>query len=92
MSDEALAPYQGHLVDVTKKFTHITYTYLPCEGNQFADALAKLVLMINIPSGIHSMPLLVERKDNSAHCYTIEVCSIDLTTWYYDIYQYLIKK
>ena len=54
--------------------------------------MEKLALMINNPSGIHSMALIVERKNKQAHCYNIEVCSAHLTAWYYDIYQYLTKK
>jgi len=46
---QALALYQAYLIDLTKHFTHITYTYLSPEDNQFADALAKLASMINIP-------------------------------------------
>ena len=30
---QTLAPYQAHLVGLTKNFTHITYTYLPQEDN-----------------------------------------------------------
>ena len=38
------------------------------------------------------MPLSIERRKKSAHYYTSEVRRIDLTTWYYHIYQYLTKK
>ena len=49
-----------------KNFDHITYTYLPREDSPFADDLAKLALMMNIPGGIHLTPLSVEGKDKLA--------------------------
>ena len=48
---EALAPYQAHLVDLTKNFTHVSYNYPSREDNLFADTLAILASMINIPNG-----------------------------------------
>ena len=66
MRIEVLTPYQLHLVDLTK-------------DNQFDDALVKLATVINIPSGIHSMPLTVKKRNKLAHCYTIEVYNMNLT-------------
>jgi len=83
------APCQDHLMELTKNFTHITCTYLSHKDDQFVDVLAKLASMINIPRGIHFMPLTIESRSKSAHCYTIELCSVDLIVWYYDIYRYL---
>jgi len=82
-----LALYDAHLLDLAKNFTHITYTYLAQEDNQFVDALAKMASMINIPSGVHLMPLIVERRNKRAYCYSMEVLCVDLTIWYYDVYQ-----
>lgn len=87
MKSDSLAPYQAQLVELMKNFVHIIYTYLPQEENQFVDTLAKLASMINIPSGIYTMSLVVERRDKPAHCYVIEACYLYLDAWYYDIYQ-----
>ena len=48
-------------MELTKNFANSTYTYLPREDSQFADAL--LDSMIYIPNGIHSMPLSVEKRE-----------------------------
>jgi len=48
--------------------------------------------MINILGGVHSLPLTVEKRNKPIHYFITEVYSIDLTAWYYDIYQYLMKK
>ena len=63
MRNDSLAPYQAYLVELAKSFTHITYPYLPHKENQFIDAQEELATMINIPRGIYSMPLVMERRD-----------------------------
>jgi len=55
VKSKALAPHQALLVELTKHFAYITYTYHPREDNQFTNALAKLALMINIPSCTYLM-------------------------------------
>jgi len=57
VKSKALAPYQAHLIELTKYFTYVTYTYFPRKDNKFADILEKLASIINIPSSINSMPL-----------------------------------
>ncbi|KAJ8427714.1 hypothetical protein Cgig2_025113 [Carnegiea gigantea] len=76
---EALAPYQAHLVDITKNFAHITYTYLLFEDNQFVDALMTLASIFNISNNIHSMSLTIEKRNKLAHFYIMEGSNIDLT-------------
>jgi len=73
-------------------FVHITYTYLPRKENQFADALVKLALMVNIPSGIHSTTLVVEKRVKSVHCCLIDAYSVGLDVRYYNIYEDLTKE
>ena len=43
----SLGTIPTYFIDLTKHSTHITYTYFVREDNQFADALAKLIPMIN---------------------------------------------
>ena len=52
MKEEHLKPYQQYLEDLTKTFDKIEYTIIPRAQNQFADALATLSSMAEIPEGV----------------------------------------
>ncbi len=49
MKEEHLKPYQAYLERVCQKFARIEYTYMPKAQNQFADALATLASLVQIP-------------------------------------------
>ena len=57
MKEEQLKPYQQYLEDLTKTFDKIEYTIIPRAQNQFADTLATLASMVEIPEGIWTRPL-----------------------------------
>ena len=44
--------YRQYLEDLTKTFDKIEYTIIPRTQNQFADALAPLASMVEIPEGV----------------------------------------
>jgi len=69
---ESLAPYQAYLETIAKEVEEVEYTYLRREENQFADALAKLASMINIPKSLTRMPLVIERREAPAHVYALD--------------------
>ena len=52
MKKEHLKPYQQYLQDLTKTFDKIEYIIIPRAQNQFADALATLSSMAEIPKGV----------------------------------------
>ena len=52
MNEEHLKPYQQYLKDLNKTFDRIEYTIIPRAQNQFADALATLASMVEIPEGV----------------------------------------
>ena len=52
MKEEHLKPYQQYLEDLTKTFDKIEYTIIPRAQNQFADTLATLSSMAEIPKGV----------------------------------------
>ena len=52
VKEEHLKPYQQYLEDLTKTFDRIEYTIIPRAQNQFADALATLASMVEIPKGV----------------------------------------
>ena len=66
------------------------YTYLPRAQNQFADALATLASMIDIPVDATVRPLLIESRSTPAYCCLIDDTEIDDgLPWYHDIYHFL---
>ncbi|XP_030964979.1 uncharacterized protein LOC115986274 [Quercus lobata] len=52
VKEEQLKPYKQYLEDLTKNFDKIEYTIIPRAQNQFADALATLASMVEIPKGV----------------------------------------
>ncbi|RVW73661.1 Retrovirus-related Pol polyprotein from transposon 17.6 [Vitis vinifera] len=58
--------------------------------NQFADALATLASVIEIPAGVIVRPLLIETRFAPAYCCLIgDIDDQDELPWYHDIYQFL---
>jgi ribonuclease HI len=88
MKEEHLKPYQAYLERVCQKFTKIEYTYVPRSQNQFADALATLASLVQIPENTFVRPIEIKRREAPAH--EREVCVLDDEIndgkpWYYDI-------
>ncbi|XP_075665427.1 uncharacterized protein LOC142635097 [Castanea sativa] len=90
---EHLKPYQQYLEDLTKTFDKIEYTIIPTAQNQFADALATLVYMVEIHEGVWSRPLEMKQSYEEVHkgmtralVMTIEEEEL---LWYYDIMKFL---
>ena len=52
VKEEHVKPYQQYLEDLTKTFDKIEYTIIPSAQNQFTDALATLVSMVEILEGV----------------------------------------
>ncbi|KAL6335850.1 hypothetical protein AAG906_040573 [Vitis piasezkii] len=58
--------------------------------NQFADALATLASVIEIPTRVIVRPLLIETRFAPAYCCLIgDIDDQDELPWYHDIYQFL---
>ncbi|KAL9243945.1 hypothetical protein vseg_017775 [Gypsophila vaccaria] len=69
--NDNLATYQDKVKELKQKFNHIEFTYLPREENQFADALAKLSSLINIPPHMDSLSILLEQRSEPAFVITL---------------------
>ncbi|XP_030941697.1 uncharacterized protein LOC115966643 [Quercus lobata] len=67
VKEEHLKPYQQYLEDLTKTFDKIEYTIIPRAQNQFADALATLASMVQIPKGVWTWPLEIEQSYGMVH-------------------------
>ena len=64
------------------------FYYIPRSQNSFADALATLASMIEIPEGMEEIVLSVRKRPSPTHCMAIESESeetVDPSVWYYDI-------
>ena len=86
--EEHLKPYQAFLEKVCQKFTKILYTYVPRGHNQFADVLATLASLVQIPENTFVRPIEIKRREAPAH--EREVCMLDDEIndgkpWYYNI-------
>jgi hypothetical protein len=86
--EEHLKPYQAYLKRVCQKFTKIEYIHVPRSQNQFADALATLTSLVQIPENTFIRPIEIKRREVLAH--EREVCMLhdeinDRKPWYYDI-------
>ncbi|RVW34702.1 hypothetical protein CK203_107115 [Vitis vinifera] len=63
--DVKLRPYHAYLELLVGRFDDLRYTHLPRAQNQFADALATLASMIDVPTDATVRPLLIR----------VEICS-----------------
>ena len=68
----------------------MSYTHLPRAQNQFADALATLASMIDIPIDTIVCSLLIESRSIPIYCCLIDEAKLDDgLSWYHDIYHFL---
>ncbi|RVX01298.1 Ribonuclease HI [Vitis vinifera] len=70
--DVKLRPYHAYLELLVARFEDLRYTHLPRAQNQFADALATLASMIDIPADATVRPLLIESRSAPAYCCLID--------------------
>uniref|UniRef100_A0A2N9G8Z4 Uncharacterized protein n=1 Tax=Fagus sylvatica TaxID=28930 RepID=A0A2N9G8Z4_FAGSY len=89
VKEEKLQPYLEKLDMLTEQFDNLEFQYIPRNQNQFADALATLASMIDIPSGVNLKPLMIEQREQPAYCCTLETFTEEENIWYHDIHQYL---
>ncbi|MCR2847796.1 reverse transcriptase-like protein [Weizmannia coagulans] len=88
--DPKLKSYHIYLEDLVSRFDNLTYTHLPREQNRFADALATLASMIDLPLDTVVRPLLVERRTAPAFCHMIGDPGFeDGLPWYHSIFDFL---
>ena len=66
--DEKLKPYHAYLDLLVARFEELRYIHLPREENQFADALATLASVVEIPAGVIVRPLLIETRSAPSYC------------------------
>ena len=88
--DEKLKPCHAYLDLLVAKFDELRYIHLPRAENQFADVLATLAFVVEIPVGVTVRPLMIETRSAPAYCCLIgDIENQDELPWYHDIYQFL---
>ena len=86
-----MKPYHAYLDLLVAKFEELRYIHLPRAENQFADVLATLAFVVEIPAGVIVRPLLIETRSSPAYYYLIgDIENQDELPWYHDIYQFLL--
>ena len=90
IQDEKLKPYHAYLDLLVARFDELRYIHLPRAENQFADVLATLASVVEIPAGVIMRPLLIETRSVPTYCCLIgDYENQDELPWYHDIYQFL---
>ncbi|XP_074301297.1 uncharacterized protein LOC141632673 [Silene latifolia] len=89
VKSEGLALYQMYLETILKHFDDPKFIYLSRDENQFADALAKVAAMINIPHELENIPLCIERREEPAYCMALDnTVAGDDAPWFTDVLNY----
>ena len=85
-----MKPYHAYLDLLVARFDELRYIHLPRAENQFADVLAILAYLVEIPTGVIVRPLLIETRSAPVYCCLIgDIENQDELPWDHDIYQFL---
>ncbi|RDX81507.1 rnhA, partial [Mucuna pruriens] len=90
--DAKLMAYNDHAREIMTAFDMITFSHVPREENQTADALATLSAMVQVNEG-QELVIQVRQQPQTAYCQclTCEIAKPSTEPWYYDIKRYLEK-
>ncbi|XP_016704353.1 uncharacterized protein [Gossypium hirsutum] len=88
--DLKLISYRKLVLELIEEFDNITFSYLPRDENQMADALATLVSMVKVNKQEDVKPIQISSYEAPAHCCNIdEEEEKDDHPWYQDILRYV---
>ncbi|XP_070010242.1 uncharacterized protein [Nicotiana sylvestris] len=79
-----ILPYLHHVQEVRKKFTKIEFRHVPRIQNEFSDALATLLSMIQHPDKNYIDPISVRIYNQPAYCDHVKE-EIDGKPWFHEI-------
>ncbi|XP_052489827.1 uncharacterized protein LOC105763354 [Gossypium raimondii] len=88
--DPKLVRYRKLVLELIEEFDSVTFSYLPRDENQMADALATLASMLKVNKLEDMKPIQISIYEAPAHC-----CNIDNEEekddhpWYHDILRYV---
>ena len=82
-----MKPYHAYLDFFIDRFDELRYIHLPRAENQFADVLATLASVIEIPVGMAMQPLLIETRFTPAcYCLIGDIENQVELPWYHNIH------
>ena len=83
---EKLKPYHAYLDLLVDRFDELRYVHLPRAENRFADVLATLASVIEIPTAVTVRPLLIETRSALAYyCLIGDIKDQNELPWYHNI-------
>ncbi|XP_070004613.1 uncharacterized protein [Nicotiana sylvestris] len=85
-----ILPYLHHVQELRKRFTKTEFQHVPRVQNEFADALATLLSMIQHPNKNFINPIPVKIYDQPTYYAHVEK-EVDGKPWFHDIKEYLAK-
>ncbi|XP_077219772.1 uncharacterized protein LOC143853961 [Tasmannia lanceolata] len=85
--EDRLIPYHTYLTSSMKNFHNISFTYISRLRNRFANALATLASMVDIPVGVKVRPLAIKRHVIPAYVHMVQIAARcpNEKPWYFDI-------
>ncbi|XP_023913517.1 uncharacterized protein LOC112025083 [Quercus suber] len=93
VKDKHLKLYQQYLEDLTTTFDKIEYTIILRAQNQFANALATLASLVEIPKGVWTRPLEIEQSYGMVHKEkakaSVLIIEEEGVPWYFDFMKLL---
>ncbi|KAK5833571.1 hypothetical protein PVK06_017419 [Gossypium arboreum] len=87
--DPKLINYRRVVLELLEEFDNVTFSYLPRDENQMADALEKLASMIKTNKQEDVRPIQMSISEVPAHYCNIEEDEKDNHPWYQDILRYV---
>ncbi|XP_047313953.1 uncharacterized protein LOC124917607 [Impatiens glandulifera] len=85
-----LKPYHSFLMRLIAKFESVVFIHAPRSQNHFADALATLAAMTQIPEGIKIKPLKIQQRCNRIYeKLVVANTSISSKPWFEPIQSYI---
>ncbi|XP_058726113.1 uncharacterized protein LOC131597430 [Vicia villosa] len=89
--DSKLILYRDHILKLATEFERITFSHIPREENQMADALATLSSMFKVTWPNHKPRITVRHFEEPVYCLAVEERPDD-KPWFHDIKRYLERQ
>ncbi|XP_058219254.1 uncharacterized protein LOC131329863 [Rhododendron vialii] len=90
VKEEKLKPYHQDLEDLIPHFNKVTFIHVLRLKNQFANALATLASMVEIPVSVKLRPIMIEQRDSPVYQHVMVINEPDDGhPWYYDIWRFV---
>ncbi|KAI8538359.1 hypothetical protein RHMOL_Rhmol09G0096600 [Rhododendron molle] len=87
-----MKPYHQQLDELIPNFQKVTFTHVPRMKNRFADALATLASMLELPIGVKLRPVMIEQRGKHVYDYVMNIDEPDDgLPWFHDIWNFVEK-